>query len=433
MPFEFKMPDIGEGVVDGEIVRWFIQAGDLINEDQPMVEVMTDKATVEIPSPRKGKILAITGKEGEIVKVGQTLVVIETDGDARLEATLQHTQEQTQQQTQDARQENPKAPAQVVEAQPGAGGAGTDLRPVNGEATPAEADPNSRVLATPATRKLARELGVDLQRVPPGAKGRVNKEDLQRFVDGAPTAGAGAQPAKLEPGEREERVPLRGLRKRIAEKMVQSKHVAPHYTYVEEADFTDLSILREKIAERVAAGGVKMTYLPLIIKATVAALKKYPLVNASLDDARQEIVLRRYYNIGIGVATEQGLNVPIIRDADRLSVVEIARELERISREAREGKTRLEDLRGGTFTITSLGPLGGLMATPIINYPEVAILGVHKIGPRPVVRNGQIVIREMGNLSVSLDHRVVDGAIGAQFLQELIAHVETPGLLFLNL
>lgn len=428
MPFEFKMPDIGEGVVDGEIVRWFIQAGDLITEDQPMVEVMTDKATVEIPSPRKGKILAITGKEGEIVKVGQTLVVIETDGDARLEAPLQ--------QTQDARQENPKAPARVAEAQPGAGGAGTGPRPVNGEETPAEADPNSRVLATPATRKLARELGVDLQRVPPGAKGRVNKEDLQRFVEGAPAApaaGAGAQPAKLEPGEREERVPLRGLRKRIAEKMVQSKHVAPHYTYVEEADFTDLSILREKIAERVAAGGVKMTYLPLIIKATVAALKKYPLVNASLDDARQEIVLRRYYNIGIGVATEQGLNVPIIRDADRLSVVEIARELERISREAREGKTRLEDLRGGTFTITSLGPLGGLMATPIINYPEVAILGVHKIGPRPVVRNGQIVIREMGNLSVSLDHRVVDGAIGAQFLHELIAHVETPGLLFLNL
>lgn len=430
MPFEFKLPDIGEGVVDGEIVRWFIQAGDLVTEDQPMVEVMTDKATVEIPSPRKGKILAITGKEGEIVKVGQTLVVIDTDGDARLEASIQ----QTQQPAQDARLENPKAPAHVAEAQPGTG-AGRGLRPVNGEETPADADPNSRVLATPATRKLARELGVDLQRVPPGAKGRVNKEDLQRFVEGSHTglATGATQPAKLEPGEREQRIPLRGLRKRIAEKMVQSKHVAPHYTYVEEADFTDLSILREKIAERVAAGGVKMTYLPLIIKATVAALKKYPLVNASLDDARQEIVLRHYYNIGIGVATEQGLNVPIIRDADRLSVVEIARELERVSREARDGKTRLEDLRGGTFTITSLGPLGGLMATPIINYPEVAILGVHKIGPRPVVRNGQIVIREIGNLSVSLDHRVVDGAIGAQFLHELIAHVETPGLLFLNL
>lgn len=423
MAFEFRLPDIGEGMVEAEVVKWYVQEGDTIEEDQPMVELMTDKANVVIPSPRKGVVLKRFGREGEVVKVGSVLVVIGEPGEAletaaRVEAAVSA----------------PAAPATPAPAP----------APGVGEAPP----PPGRVLATPATRRLARELGVDLRQVPPtGPHGRVTKEDVIRFVEAqrvptvpptpAPTptvpVEAPVAPEVGPPAGLEERVPLRGLRRVIARRMTQSKHTAAHFTYVEEVDMTELVRLREQMRPVAEAQGVRLTYLPFIIKAVLIGLKRFPIINASLDDEKEEIVLKKYYHIGIAVQTDQGLTVPVIHDADKRSLLDLAREVERLATAAREGRLALHEVRGSTFTITSLGKLGGLLATPIINYPEVAILGVHKIEPRPVVRDGEIVIRHMMNVSLSFDHRVVDGAVGAEFTQVVREHLENPHLLFLQM
>jgi pyruvate dehydrogenase E2 component (dihydrolipoamide acetyltransferase) len=411
MAFEFRLPDIGEGMVEAEIVRWFVQEGDSIQEDQPMVELMTDKANVVIPSPRKGVVLKRFGREGEVVKVGSVLVVIGEPGEVPVAAET------------GVEAAVPASATQEVSAPtPGVG-------PVV---------PPGRVLATPATRRLARELGVDLRQVPPtGPHGRVTKEDVLRFAEAQRAPAAPAPPPPVEapvvPVGPEERIPLRGLRRVIARRMVQSKRTAPHFTYVEEVDMTELVRWREQMKPIAEAQGVRLTYLPFIIKAVVIGLKRFPVINASLDEEKEEIVLKKYYHIGIAVQTDQGLTVPVIHDADKRSLLDLAREVERLSKAAREGRLALHEVRGSTFTITSLGKLGGLLATPIINYPEVAILGVHKIEPRPVVRNGEIVVRSMMNVSLSFDHRVVDGAVGAEFTQVVREHLENPHLLFLQM
>jgi pyruvate dehydrogenase E2 component (dihydrolipoamide acetyltransferase) len=411
MAFEFRLPDIGEGMVEAEIVRWFVQEGDSIQEDQPMVELMTDKANVVIPSPRKGVVLKRFGREGEVVKVGSVLVVIGEPGEVPVAAET------------GVEAAVPASATQEVSAPtPGVG-------PVV---------PPGRVLATPATRRLARELGVDLRQVPPtGPHGRVTKEDVLRFAEAQRAPAAPAPPPPVEapvvPVGPEERIPLRGLRRVIARRMVQSKRTAPHFTYVEEVDITELVRWREQMKPIAEAQGVRLTYLPFIIKAVVIGLKRFPVINASLDEEKEEIVLKKYYHIGIAVQTDQGLTVPVIHDADKRSLLDLAREVERLSKAAREGRLALHEVRGSTFTITSLGKLGGLLATPIINYPEVAILGVHKIEPRPVVRNGEIVVRSMMNVSLSFDHRVVDGAVGAEFTQVVREHLENPHLLFLQM
>jgi pyruvate dehydrogenase E2 component (dihydrolipoamide acetyltransferase) len=411
MAFEFRLPDIGEGMVEAEIVRWFVQEGDSVQEDQPMVELMTDKANVVIPSPRKGVVLKRFGREGEVVKVGSVLVVIGEPGEVPVAAET------------GVEAAVPASATQEVSAPtPGVG-------PVV---------PPGRVLATPATRRLARELGVDLRQVPPtGPHGRVTKEDVLRFAEAQRAPAAPAPPPPVEapvvPVGPEERIPLRGLRRVIARRMVQSKRTAPHFTYVEEVDMTELVRWREQMKPIAEAQGVRLTYLPFIIKAVVIGLKRFPVINASLDEEKEEIVLKKYYHIGIAVQTDQGLTVPVIHDADKRSLLDLAREVERLSKAAREGRLALHEVRGSTFTITSLGKLGGLLATPIINYPEVAILGVHKIEPRPVVRNGEIVVRSMMNVSLSFDHRVVDGAVGAEFTQVVREHLENPHLLFLQM
>jgi|FaiFalFF_MnMetaG_3_1042247.scaffolds.fasta_scaffold05923_2 pyruvate dehydrogenase E2 component (dihydrolipoamide acetyltransferase) len=411
MAFEFRLPDIGEGMVEAEIVRWFVQEGDSIQEDQPMVELMTDKANVVIPSPRKGVVLKRFGREGEVVKVGSVLVVIGEPGEV------------------------PVAAATGVEAAVPASATREVSAPTPGVGPVV---PPGRVLATPATRRLARELGVDLRQVPPtGPHGRVTKEDVLRFAEAQRAPAAPAPPPPVEapvvPVGPEERIPLRGLRRVIARRMVQSKRTAPHFTYVEEVDMTELVRWREQMKPIAEAQGVRLTYLPFIIKAVVIGLKRFPVINASLDEEKEEIVLKKYYHIGIAVQTDQGLTVPVIHDADKRSLLDLAREVERLSKAAREGRLALHEVRGSTFTITSLGKLGGLLATPIINYPEVAILGVHKIEPRPVVRNGEIVVRSMMNVSLSFDHRVVDGAVGAEFTQVVREHLENPHLLFLQM
>jgi pyruvate dehydrogenase E2 component (dihydrolipoamide acetyltransferase) len=422
MPFEFKLPDIGEGVHEGEIVKWLVKEGDTVKEDQPLVEVMTDKATVEIPSPKAGTILQLFGKEGEIVKVGSVLVTIGVAGEAA-----------------------PAAKTSASAAQPAAATAtaaaskATATPPASSTSTA----PAARVLATPATRKLARELGVDISLVPgSGPGGRVTDEDVKKFAAGAsvkapaaptppPSVGPVARPISAD--RREERIPLRGIRKRIAEHMHQSKSTAAHFTYVDEVDMTELVQWREQMKPLAESKGLKLTYLPFMVKACVAALKEMPTLNASLDESQGEIVLKKYYNIGIAAATQDGLIVPVVKDADRKSLLEIANEMDRLAAAAREGKIQLSDITGSTFTITSLGALGGLFATPIINYPEVAILGVHQIKKRPVVREGQIVVRDVMLVSLSFDHRVVDGDVGARFCKKVIGYLENPKLLFLEL
>jgi pyruvate dehydrogenase E2 component (dihydrolipoamide acetyltransferase) len=414
MAFEFKLPDIGEGIHEGEIVKWLVKVGDTVEEDQPLVEVMTDKATVELPSPVAGTILEIRAKEGEVVEVGSVLVVIGAEG------------------------EEPKPDGREAERAP------TPAKePVSVAAQAAQTAPpkRNRVLATPATRKLARELGVDITQIEgTGPGGRITDEDVRRFAEGKEVAPAleAEAPERAAPTHRvpteelEERIPLRGIRKRISDHMHHAVSTAAHFTYVDEVDVTELVKIREELKPVAEERGVKLTYLPFIVKASVAALKKHPYLNASLDHERGEIVLKRYYNIGIATATEQGLLVPVIKGADRLSILEIAREIERLASAAREGKIALEDLQGGTFTITSLGAMGGLLATPIINTPEAAILGVHEIKKRPVVIEGEITIRDIMLIALSFDHRLIDGHVGAAFAKEVKAFLEDPKLLLVG-
>ena len=427
MAFEFKLPDIGEGVVEGEVVKWLVKEGEHIREDQPMVEVMTDKATVEIPSPRAGVVARILVGEGKICKVGQAMLAIDEANGKPAPAEKAPPAESAAPPSESAA---PPSAKSSPSAQPSPGASAST-------GTAAPATPAGKVLATPATRKLARDLGVDIAGVRgTGAGGRVTADDVRAVQTGgapAPAAHAAAAPIAIRPAQGDERVPLRGLRKRIAENMALSKRTAAHFTYVEECDVTDLMALRARAAARAQERGTRLTYLPFIVKAVCAGLKKFPMCNASLDEAKQEVIYRKSYHIGIGTATRDGLLVVVVRDADRRSIFELAQEIERLVKSAREGKARREELSGSTFTITSLGMLGGVLATPIINYPEVAILGVHAFREQPRVRAGQIVIRQVGNFSISFDHRVVDGYEGAMFLQEVVRYLQDPTLMFLEM
>jgi pyruvate dehydrogenase E2 component (dihydrolipoamide acetyltransferase) len=439
MTFEFKLPDIGEGVVEGEVVRWLVKEGDRLREDQPMVEIMTDKATVEIPAPKAGRVSKRHFSEGQICPVGKTLVTIELEGSSAGASAVVGSA------TADVAN-TPASSATTAAPHPIAHGSRAVLGNSNGVATYAT------VLATPATRKLARELGVDIRTVVgSGRAGRITSDDVRAHsglgagevtavsrgpqAQRASSSAAGSyapQAAAVQPGD--ERIPFRGVRKRIAEALVRSKHTAAHFSYVEEVDVTDLVTLRTRANARLAERGLKLSYLPFIIKATVAALKKYPALNSTLDEATSEIVRRRAYHIGLATTTDAGLLVPVIRDADQKSLLDLAQDIERLSQAARSGKATREELSGSTFTITSLGTLGGLHAAPIINFPEAAILGVHKIARRPMVEgpSDKIVVRDMMNLSISVDHRLVDGHEAARFVAEVKANLETTGLLFLE-
>ena len=421
MAYEFKLPDIGEGVVEGEIVKWLVKEGDVLHPDQPMVEVMTDKATVEIPAPRGGKVLKRMYAEGQTCPVGKVLIAIEETGQAAGEAP---------------------APAAPPNVPPLHAVERVGVRPPVSPSSPTReaAAPSGNlqtVLATPATRKLARDLGIDLTTLSgTGPAGRITSDDVQAArnspapINGRRAADAVARAPRAAEAGPDVRVPFRGLRKKIAENMVRSKREAAHFTYVEEVDCTQLVGLREKANGRLT--GLKLSYLPFIVKATVDALKKFPQLNATLDDKAGEIVQRREYHIGVASQTADGLIVPVLRNADRHSIVDLAREIERLAAATKAGKATREDLTGSTFTITSLGLLGGVLATPIINYPEVAILGVHKIAKRPAVFEDKIVVRDMMNLSISVDHRLVDGYDAARFVAEVKESLESPGLLFLE-
>ncbi|HUQ03023.1 MAG TPA: dihydrolipoamide acetyltransferase family protein [Kofleriaceae bacterium] len=439
MAFDFHLPDIGEGVVEGEIVQWKVAEGDVVKLDQPMVEVMTDKATVEIPSPRAGRIAKINYPAGQICPVGKVLVVID-DGGAGVSKSANGNGHG-----------HHAAPA-AVHAAPAGAAAAQPKAPETAQTLPitvidATAG-RQRALATPATRRLARQMGVELAHVAPtGKRGRITSEDVKRTAAGGPAPGGAEShamvPAKayapafaplaIAKGGDEERIPLRGMRKRIAETMTRSVHTAAHFTYVEEVDMTELVTVRDRARSRAADRGVKLTYLPFIVKAVVSGLKKWPMLNASLDETTQEIVRKKYYHVGIAAQGPQGLVVTVVRDADKRSIFDLAREIDRLGEAVRNGTATRDDLTGSTFTISSLGKLGGVMATPIINFPEVAIVGVHKIEEKPAVRNGQIVARHLMNLSISVDHRLADGWDGAMFLQDVKTLLEDPTTMFMEM
>jgi pyruvate dehydrogenase E2 component (dihydrolipoamide acetyltransferase) len=404
MIYEFRLPDIGEGLVEGEVVRWLVKEGDLLQEDQPMVEVMTDKATVEISSPRRGRVARRLYAEGQNCPVGKVLIEIEVDNTGPSEAPAKGPAGESPPGPVDntGPAEGPLPPrSDAISAQAAGRGAGA---------------PAASVLATPATRKLARDAGVDIRSVAgTGPAGRVTSSDVEAH---------GGTPVQKNVGD--VRIPFRGLRKKIAENMVRSKHTAAHFTYVEEIDCSELVLLRARVNQRLAAEGGKLSFLPFIVRATVAALEKFPQLNAMLDEAAGEIVQHKQVHVGLATATEGGLLVPVVRDANQLSVLELAQEIDRLAAVTRTGKAAREDLSGSTFTITSLGALGGVLAAPIINYPEVAILGVHKISRRPAVIGDKIEIRDLMNLSISVDHRVVDGYDAARFVAEIKAMLEAP-------
>ncbi|HUL31518.1 MAG TPA: dihydrolipoamide acetyltransferase family protein [Thermodesulfobacteriota bacterium] len=421
MAFEFKFPDIGEGLTEGEIVRWLVKEGDGIKEGQPLVEVETDKALAEIPSPRTGIILKIMAREKEIVKVGQVIVVI------------------------GEKEETAAAPP----ASPGPKSVGVvgelEEAPEEPVAPPAKTAPtkpafvSEHALATPAVRALARELGVDIHRVQgSGAEGRVLEKDIRQAVEGKAKPKPGEEVKETKKARKYdfygpvERIPLRGVRRSIAKAMVKSKYTAPHVSAMDQADVTELWQIREK-EKKVAEGkGIKLTILPFIIKAVVAGLIEHPYLNATLDDETEEIILKKYLNIGLATDTPEGLMVPVVKLAKEKSIFELAQELTQLTEKARKRTIDLADLKGGTFTITNYGAVRGIYGTPIINYPEVAILGVGKIQDMPVAREGKVVIRKILPLSISFDHRVVDGAEAARFLNTVITRLEDPDLILME-
>jgi len=425
MAFEFKLPDLGEGLTEGEIVQWLVKEGDSIEEGQVFVKVETDKAVLEIPSPRKGVILRIGAAEGQTVQVGQAIIVIGEEGE-KPEPTAK---------PEEAEERPSVGVVGVLEEAPEEAEAAEKKVPV--EAMPRPPAARAEVLAMPAVRKLAKELKLDLTTVKgSGPGGRITKEDVQtaseKEREKPPEEAAVKAARKYDMYGYVERIPLRGMRKTIARAMVRSKYTAPHVTAMDEANVTRLVALREREKERASARGIHLTYLPFVIKAVVAGLEDHPYVNATLDDENEEIILKKYFNIGVAVDTEDGLMVPVVKNAKEKSILQLADELTKLSEKARSRTIDLADLKGGTFTITNYGAVGGIYGSPIINFPEVAVLGLGRIQEKPVVVERKIVVRTMLPLSLSFDHRVVDGAEAARFLNTVIDHLEDPDLILLE-
>jgi pyruvate dehydrogenase E2 component (dihydrolipoamide acetyltransferase) len=412
MAYVFSFPDVGEGIHEGRIVEWLVAEGATVAEDDALVKVETDKAVVELPSPKAGVVVKLHAAADATIEVGDPLVTIGESG----ESVAAEPETQASRGTREARPAAASRPA---------------------AATPAPS-PSRRPPATPRTRTLARRLGVDLGSIEgSGPGGRITDEDVERAAVGGP--GQTAAPA--EPlGRREEtgageieRVPISHLRKVIADAMRRSKQTAAHVTHVDEADVTDLVEHYRRVKPVVEETGVKFSLLPFFIKALVIALKRHPIFNATVDEEAQEILLKRYYNIGVAVDTPEGLIVPVVFNADAKDMVTLAVEVADLAERARSRRLRLDELKGATCTITNIGPLGGVFATPIINQPELAIVGLHKITERPAVVGGEIAIRQLMYLSVSFDHRYIDGANGARFMTDLVGLLSDPAKLMVRL
>ena len=415
-----KMPDIGEGIAEVELVEWYVKPGDAVVEDQTLADVMTDKATVEIPSPVAGTVLALGGKLGEVMAVGSELIRIEVEGVGNVKAAP-------------AAAAGTPAPAPtrapVVAAMP---------PPPPRAITPAAVaqptrESGDKPIASPAVRRRAWDLGIELQFVPgSGTAGRVTHEDLDAYAARRPGAGPSNASARYVERHDEEAIPVIGLRRKIAQKMQEAKRRIPHFTYVEEIDVTELEVLRARLNAQWGAERGRLTVLPLLARAIVVAVREFPQVNARFDDDNGIVTRHGAVHIGIATQTDAGLMVPVLRHAEARDLWSTSVEISRLADAARTAKAGREELSGSTITITSLGALGGIVTTPVINHPEVAIVGVNRIVERPMIRGGAVVPRLMMNLSSSFDHRVVDGAVGARFVQALRSLLECPATLFVE-
>jgi 2-oxoisovalerate dehydrogenase E2 component (dihydrolipoyl transacylase) len=427
-----KMPDIGEGIAEVELVAWQVQPGDAVVEDQVLADVMTDKATVEIPSPVHGRVISLGGRVGDVMRVGTELIRLEVEGAGNVAAGAPPV-------TGRAPPAPSPAPAPTPAAAPAAASAPAP-KPLEAAApspvakpaaAPAVRAPGEKPVASPAVRRRAFELGIELQFVPgSGGAGRILHEDLDAYL----ARRGAAAPAASRYVERhdEEQVQVIGLRRRIAQKMQEAKRRIPHFTYVEEIDVSDLEALRAQLNERYGEARGRLTLLPLLARAIVQALREHPQINARYDDDAGIVTRHGAVHLGVATQTDGGLMVPVLRHAEARDLWSTAAEVRRLAEAARAGKATREELAGSTITVTSLGALGGIVTTPVINWPEVAIVGVGRVVERPVIRDGRVVARRLVNLSSSFDHRVVDGADGAHFVQAVRRLLECPSLLFVE-
>lgn len=410
---DIKLPELGEGVTEGELVKWLVKPGDAIKADQAIAEVLTDKATVEVPTPVAGTVLELKFKAGDVVKVGSTMITLAAGAGGVAQAPAQ-------------------APAGAQRSVPAAAQAHSAA--AHKGIFPPVAD--SKVLATPATRRLAREMSVDINTLGgSGLAGRVTRDDVLSAKGGAaaPSISAPKLAYQGPVGAVEERVAMIGIRKKIAENMQRSKLTIPHFTIMDEAKVDAMVAMRESLKEHAEKNGTKITYLPIVMKALIATIREFPMFNASIDDAAGEIVYKKYFNLGFAADTPNGLVVPVIKNADQKSILEISKEILDLSKRARDGKLKPDEMKGATITVTNIGSIGGTYATPVINHPEVAILGMYKIDEKPVIKNGQLTAIKVMNYTMTADHRLIDGAIAARFLAAFIARIENPAKLLVEL
>ena len=441
MAYKFRLPDIGEGIHEGEIVKWFVKPGDKIEEDTVLAEVQNDKAVVEIPSPVEGTVEKVLVEEGTLTTVGTVLLEIDAPGYEDLELhghkedeEAANTEAQVQATAEDGKKVE-KAPV-VEQKEP--------------ETKAVEADSPARVIAMPSVRKFARDNGVDIKSVAgTGKNGRVLKEDIEAFKNGGAkedaekvdvssaidensTETVTSTPVELQGEFPETREKMSGIRRAIAKAMVHSKQTAPHVTLMDEVDVTELVAHRKKFKAIAAEKGIKLTYLPYVVKALVSTLREFPEFNRSLDDATQEIIQKHYYNLGIAADTDKGLLVPVIKHADRKSVFAVSDEINQLATKAREGKLASNEMKGASCSITNIGSAGGQWFTPVINHPEVAILGIGRISEKPVIKNGEIVAAPVLALSLSFDHRMIDGATAQHALNHIKRLLSEPELLLME-
>lgn len=428
MAFEFKLPALGEGIFEGEIVKWFVKSGDEVQEDDILLEVQSDKSVVEIPSPVTGKINTIVAEEGTVANLGEVIVTIDSD-DAHAQNDASEAKEEPKEEAKETKEEASKAEAEAP-------------------AQDVEVDENRRVIAMPSVRKLARDKGINIKAVQgTGKNGRILKDDVLAYAEGGQTAAstpeapaqeapaqeAAPQPVAAPEGdfpETREKIPA--MRRAIAKAMVNSKHTAPHVTLMDEVEVQALWDHRKKFKEVAAEQGTKLTFLPYVVKALVSALKAYPALNTSLDDATEEIVHKHYYNIGIAADTERGLLVPVVKNADRKSIFAISDEINELAVKARDGKLSPSEMKGASCTISNIGSAGGQWFTPVINHPEVAILGIGRIAQKPIVKDGEIVAAPVLALSLSFDHRQIDGATGQNAMNHIKRLLNNPELLLME-
>lgn len=417
--FEFKLPELGEGIHEGEVVKWLVKAGDIVEEEQVIVEIQNDKAVVEVPSPVNGKVKEVVVSEGTVSVVGDTLITFEVEG----EVPQNEEEPQKEKTVADEKKSNIEENGPVVEKEA--------VEKDTQAKAPAVA--NKKVLATPSVRKFARDIGVEITQVNgAGPNGRITREDVQSFQSGEQEVQGDDVPTRVAGEGLEERVALKGIRKVIAQAMAKSVYTAPHVTIMDEVDVTKLVQLREEAKPLAEKKGTKLTYLPFIVKALVAGLRQFPDLNASIDDEKEEIIFKKYYHIGIATDIDKGLIVPVVFDADRKNMWQIAEEIRDLATRGREGKLSSAELKGSTMTITNIGSAGGMFFTPVINYPEVAILGVGRITKKPIERNGEVVIAPIMALSLSIDHRLIDGATAQYFVNYIKQVLEDPQLLILE-